>query len=431
MTRPPSRPITLRLYGVATRVLATAAHGWLARRVRRGKEDAQRLTERFGIAATPRPAGRLVWCHAASVGESLAILGLIGALRARGLAVVLTTGTLTSAALMAERLPAGAIHQFVPLDHTAWAQRFLDHWQPSLVLWSESELWPNMLGAIAARGIPAFLVNARISDRAFDGWSRWPRTVRAVLSAFTTVIAQSAEDARRYALLGADHVVAAGNLKLAADPLPHDVQATTALTAAIGARPAWLAASIHPGEDAVVAQAHQALAATFPDLLSLVAPRHPEKAGAMAKTFAAAGLAVARRSAQQPITPSTQVYIADTLGELGVLYRACDLVVMGKSFAVGGGQNPGEPAKLGCAVICGPDMGNFRDLTADLSAAGAVNIVADAAQLAARLSALLADPAARRRQGENGARFMAAGAAALTETFAILESALANPLDCR
>ncbi len=431
MTRPPTRPLTLRLYGAATRALTTAVPAWLERRVRRGKEDPRRLPERTGLAATPRPAGRVVWCHAASVGESLALLSLIGALRARGLAVVLTTGTLTSAALMAERLPAGAIHQFVPLDHAAWAQRFLDHWRPELVLWSESELWPNILGVIAARAIPAFLVNARISDKAFRGWSRWPRTARAVLSAFKTVIAQSSEDARRFALLGAEHVVASGNLKLASEPLPNDVEATSALRSEIGTRPAWLAASIHPGEDAVVAQVHQALIATHPGLLSLVAPRHPEKADAMAETFAAAGLAVARRGARQAITPTTHIYLADTLGELGVLYRACDLVVMGKSFAVGGGQNPAEPAKLGCAVICGPYMSNFRELTADLSAAGAVSAVANATQLAERLSALLADPAARRAQGENGARFMAAGAAALAETLAILEPTLANPLDCR
>ena len=431
MTRTLPRPLTLGVYRAATRALAPVVPAWLERRVRRGKEDPQRLSERFGMAGAPRPSGGLVWCHAASVGESLAILGVIGALRARGLAVVLTTGTVTSAAMMAERLPAGAIHQFVPLDHAAWAARFLDHWRPQAVLWSESELWPNTLGEIAARGIPAFLVNARISDKAFRGWSRWPRTARAVLSAFTTVIAQSSEDARRFALLGAEHVVASGNLKLAAEPLPNDVAAVSALKDAIDTRPAWLAASIHPGEDAVVAQVHRALARTHPDVLTLVAPRHPEKADTMAETFASAGLAVARRSATQPSAPGPHIYLADTLGELGVLYRACDLVVMGKSFAVGGGQNPAEPAKLGCAVICGPDMSNFRELTADLVNAGAVSVVADADALTARLSALLSDPAARRTQSENGARFMAAGAAALAETLAILEPALANPLDCR
>jgi 3-deoxy-D-manno-octulosonic-acid transferase len=299
-----------------------------------------------------------------------------------------------------------------------------------LVLWSESELWPNTLSEIAARGLPAYLVNARISDKAFRGWSRWPRTARAVLSAFRSVIAQSSEDARRFAMLGAGHVVSSGNLKLAAEPLPNNVEAVAVLKDAIGARPAWLAASIHPGEDAVVARVHRALAAKHPGVLTLVAPRHPEKAEQMAAAFAAAGLAVARRSAGQAIAGNTHVYLADTLGELGVLYRACDLVVMGKSFAVGGGQNPAEPAKLGCAVICGPDMSNFRELTADLVTAGAVSVVADTEALTQRLSALMADPAARRRQGENGARFMAAGAAALAETLAILAPTLANPLDC-
>jgi 3-deoxy-D-manno-octulosonic-acid transferase len=367
------------------------------------------------------------------VGESLTLLPLIARLQESGTEILLTTGTVTSAALMAERLPPGAIHQYMPLDHLPWMRRFLDHWRPDLVVWAESELWPNALGEIRARAIPAVLVNARMSDKAFRGWSRWPGTARAVLAAFGTVLAQSREDARRFRALGGREVHTVGNLKLAADPLPVDLAAVAGVKDAIGQRPVWLAASIHPGEDTLAVDVHRALAGTYADLLTIIVPRHPPKAAAMAATFAAAGLDVVQRSNGAAITPATDVYIADTIGELGLFYRVCDLVVVGKSFAVGGGQNPAEPAKLGCAVICGPDMSNFRDLTAALAAAGALRQVADASALIAAMTELLAAPTVRRAQGDNGAQFMAAEGNALAETMAHvkrhLEASHLNPVD--
>ena len=418
------------LYRLLTGALSLVAPLWLSCRRNNGKEDAARLRERYGLTDRARPAGPVVWCHGASVGEAQTLLTLIATLTARGQTVVLTTGTVTSAALMADRLPAGAIHQYLPLDHGRWVRRFLTHWRPHLVVWSESELWPNTLAEIAVRGIPLYLANARLSDRALRGWRRWPGFARRVMSHFTAVLAQSPEDARRFATLGASDVRALGTLKLAAPALPAHEADVTALKAAIGARPCWLAASIHPGEDAIVAEIHAGLRAQFPDLLTVVAPRHPPKAEAMGATFAARGLAVAYRSRREPVTSGTAIYIADTLGELGALYRACDLVIMGKSFAVGGGQNPAEPAKLGCAVICGPDMSNFRELTAAMAEAGALTNVNSLAELSAAVAHLLGDPAARRRQGQAGAAFMASGDTALSATLTILEPHLTNPIDC-
>ena len=249
--------------------------------------------------------------------------------------------------------------------------------------------------------------------------------------AFTAVLAQSPEDARRFSALGRKDVRVIGNLKLAADALPADASRVAALKAAIGARAVWLAASIHPGEDALVAEVHRALKRRFPDVLTLVAPRHPPKAEAMAATFAAQGLRVARRSRGEHVTARTDIYLADTLGELGTLYRACDLVMMGKSFAVGGGQNPAEPAKLGCAVICGPDMSNFRDLTAAMMAAG--RLVAGRRRRKPDgddRAACWAMTSARRRLGDRAAQFMAAESNALPATLAILEPHLLNPIDC-
>ena len=403
-------------YRALTALAGPALPRWLDYRARRGKEDAARLSERSGVTQVPRPIGRLVWFHAASMGESLSILPLIEAVQARGWQVLVTTGTLTSAKLLAERMPAPAIHQFAPLDHVPWVKRFLDHWQPDLVLWTESELWPNTLGEIAARQIPAVLLNGRLSDRTFQGWRRWPSFARDVLKTFTLVIAQSDDDKARFAALGARQAISSGNLKLAAAPLPADDGALAALRAAIGTRPLWLAASIHPGEDLIAGQVHHAVKAKHPGLLTVVVPRHPQKAADMAAAFAAQGFKVARRSLNVPITPATDIYMCDTMGELGLFYRLCDLAFMGKSLAVGGGQNPAEAAQLGCALMLGADMSNFREVTADFIKKRAAIEVRNAEALTAGVDWLLKDPRTRKAMGENGQAAMARHADAVAET---------------
>jgi 3-deoxy-D-manno-octulosonic-acid transferase len=407
-------------YPLLTDLAGPALTPWLRLRARRGKEIPERLPERMGEASRPRPEGKLAWFHGASVGEALSLLPLIAKVRTAGWQVLVTTGTVTSAKLLAERLPEGAIHQFIPLDRAAWIARFLDHWRPDLVIWTESELWPNTLFALSARSIPAVLVNARLSDRAFRGWRRWRHFATSTLAGFRLILAQSELDRSRFATLGGRDVRLAGNIKLAAPPLPGDEAALATLRSAIGARPHWLAASIHPGEDAIVAAAHATLARAHSKLLTIIVPRHPERGAAMEAACAAAGARVARRSTGAPITGETDVYIADTMGELGVMYRAADLVFVGKSLSVGGGQNPAEPALLGCALVFGPDMSNFRDTAAMLLQAGGAEQVADAAGLARAVGALLADPARRRTMGDAAKATIAAHSAALDDTWGAL-----------
>ena len=404
------------IYAVLTDLARPALEIWLAGRLRRGKELPGRLDERRGGARIPRPAGKLVWFHGASVGECLSLLPLITDLTQRGCTALITSGTVTSAALLAERLPAGAIHQFAPLDRRAWIERFLDHWQPDLVLWAESELWPNMLAAIARRKIPAVLVNGRLSDRAFNGWRKWPTIARETLSAFDLVLAQSETDRVRFASLGARDVKVSGNIKLAAPPLAANAEALQALRRAIGTRPCWLAASVHPGEDYAASAVHQELSALHPGLLTLVVPRHPERGVEMAATMAKAGLSAARRAAGDAPTPATQVYIADTMGELGLFYRLAGIAFLGKSLAVGGGQNPAEPAALGCALVLGPDMSNFREITAELLADDAAVQVADGAGLAEAVDSLLQDHARRDALGANARALMLRHQDAVAET---------------
>ncbi len=389
------RTPALSFYSALATLAGPAIRAWLALRCARGKEDRDRLGERTGNPGAPRPTGPLVWVHGASVGESMSVLALIRHLvRDRpGLSVLVTTGTVTSARLMGERLPEHALHQYAPLDHPGWAARFLDHWRPDLAIWVESELWPNLIAAAGQRGIPRLLLNGRMSAASARGWARVPRSIAALLGGFELILAQDPGQAERFAALGGGDVRTVGNLKAAAAPLPVDAGALAALRAELGDRPLWLAASTHRGEEEVVAAAHRRLTAAHPGLLTLLAPRHPTRGDDLAEALSGAGLRVARRALGQPVAPDTDVYLADTLGELGLLYSLADIAFVGGSLVPAGGHNPIEPAQLDCAVLAGPGMDNFAGVAAELRAAGGLGEVRDADSLAAAVDGLLRDPA--------------------------------------
>lgn len=385
-----------RLYRGATAAGGPVIDWYLKRREQRGKEEASRAGERRGIAGAPRPAGKLVWVHGASVGEAVSALSLIERLvLLPEVQVLVTTGTVTSAAVMARRLPPRALHQYIPVDRPGWVASFLDHWRPDLALWLESDLWPNMLTGLAERGIPAALVNARLSARSFERW-RWASgTIRRLLSSFSLCLAQGKAEAERYAALGMAEVLNTGNLKYSAAPPPVDEEELARLRSRTLGRPIWLAASFHPEEDGPLLDAHEQLAASIPGLLSVLCPRHPQRGEDIAAMAAGRRIAVARRSLGEE--PSAALYIADTLGEMGTLYRWAPVSFIGGSFAPRGGQNPIEPALLGSAILFGPSRYNFAEVTAELEAAGGLLAVADAGDLAAKVDGLLVDPAARER----------------------------------
>ncbi len=397
--------------GLAT-VGAPALRVMLRRRVAKGKEIAARLPERWGAEAMPRPAGRLLWLHAASVGESQSVLPVLHHLvQQPGLTVLLTTGTVTSAVLLAGqigRFGAGRVlHRFVPLDVPGWAARFLDHWRPDAAAFVESELWPNLLAACRRRGIPLMLLNGRMSARSLRGWSRVPGFARGILGAFDVVHPQSTADGERLAALGARLLQPAGNLKLAAAALPADPAVLAGLQRAIGQRPVWLAASTHPGEEDVAIEVHRLLAPSLPGLLTILTPRHPERGPALAQAYNAP-----RRAAGEG-PEAGGVWIVDTMGEMGLLYRLAPAVFVGKSLAgQSGGQNVLEPARLGCAIATGPETGNFADAVRRLAEAGGLTVVADRVALMGWVGAMLRDPGACRRAGE-AARLAASGEAGL------------------
>lgn len=417
----------LRLYRGLTGLGAPLISAYLNRRLRRGKEDALRFGERKGLASQPRPAGKLVWIHGASVGETLSLLPLVEQLvRRPGLSVLVTSGTVTSAQLMAERLPSGAFHHYVPVDRLPWVRRFLDHWKPDLALWCESELWPNLLMESAARKVPLVLLNGRMSERSYARWRKHPRLIGQLLSCFGLCMAQTEADARRLYVLGAARVICRGNLKFAGPPPPVDDAALEALDSEVGDRPRWLLASSHPAEEAMAGRAHQALAASHPGLLTIVVPRHPQRGPEIAEELRAVGLKVALRSAGESLEADTEILLADTLGEMGLFIRLAPLVMMGKSLIGQGGQNPLEPARLSAAVLFGPHMGNFADIARRMIAAGGAAQVDDEEALAKTLGDFLDHPAKAAEMGRCAEAFAAAEAGVLDAVLAELEPWLSH-----
>lgn len=412
-----AEPMSLKAYRVVTGWVESLAPRLLEARARRGKEDPARLNERLGRPAIPRPSGPLVWLHGVSVGESLSLLPVIARLQAErpDVGVLVTSGTTTSARILAERLPPDVIHQYAPVDGPLATARFLNHWRPSMGVLVESELWPNLILAARERGVKLALISARITGKTANGWSRLPGAARALLSAFDLILPQDDASAGRIEALGGQ-VQGRANLKLAGGPLGHDRREFHRLSAAIGDRSVVLAASTHPGEERAVARALDAM--DEPPFLILT-PRHPERGGSLAETLRAEGRVLAVRSAGEAIAADTAVYLADTLGEMGLFLALADVVVMGGSFGpvIGhagvGGHNPLEPARLGKPVVCGPDMANWPDVAADLERAGGLIRVERPDQLAQAVTPLVAAGSQARAVGERARRAAQAADAGL------------------
>lgn len=384
-------PPLFRVYQQLMRVLSLFSEPYLAWRARKGKEDPDRKDERFGKAGQPRNRGRYGWIHAASVGESVSILPM-----ARRLLefdgvdnLIVTTGTVTSAAVMENRLPAGAVHQFFPLDSPNFVQNFLDNWRPEFAIFTESELWPNMYDALTERDIPVAIVNGRISKQSFESWSRHPAFTNWILGPVELCAAQNIAYANRFARLGAPHVASLGNIKFDSPPLPVSEGDLNRMIELTKHRPVWLAASTHPGEEETIAEVHLAMRDRYPDLLTILAPRHPDRGEEVATLLEDLWLATARRSTGAEPRPRIDVYITDTIGELGLFYRLCPFAFIGGSLSEIGGQNPAEAANLGCAILHGPHTHNFTDMYDTFDEAGAAVKIADAGELLRHVDRLI------------------------------------------
>ena len=416
-----SLPMMLRVYRSLSSAMVPLAPAVIRQRLKLGKEDPVRIAERRGLTRDARPQGPLVWIHGASVGEVLAAAALIERLRELNLRILVTSGTVTSAAIVAKRFPPDVIHQYVPYDSPRFVARFLDHWRPSLALFIESDLWPNLILQSAARRLPMVLINGRMSQRSFPRWRRVASTISALLGTFDICLAQSPTDAERFAALGCHNVITTGNLKLDVPAPPADPAKLDRLMSVTRGRPMILAASTHPGEEERLIETHKTLAGYFPSLLTLIVPRHPNRGEAITRTIAAAGLRAAQRSREEMPTAVTDIYVADTLGELGLFYRLSPVVFMGGSLVEHGGQNPIEAVKLGASIVHGPHVFNFTDVYDALDRSGGARKAVTPEALANELGQLLDHPAARDSMVAASARVVSQLGGALERTLAALE----------
>ncbi|MFG6582505.1 3-deoxy-D-manno-octulosonic acid transferase [Sulfitobacter sp. 1A12779] len=384
-------PFLYRAWVAASRVILPVAGRRSMAKLRRAEVSSERAHEKLGHASQPRPEGQLIWFHAASVGESLSVLALIDRM---GHALpqahfLITSGTATSARLVGGRLPPRTRHQFAPLDAPGPLKRFLDHWRPDAALFVESELWPQMLRRTHARGTAMALINARLSQRSIESWQKRPALAGFLFGVFDLILTQNDAMARAMATINApaDRVTPGINLKSMAGPLPQDDGTIAEAREALEGRPVWIASSTHPGEEKAVLEAHRQLLERIPELCLILAPRHPERGDEVAGLIASYGLTHGRRTRGD--MPREQVYLADTLGELGTWYGLSEIVFLGGSLHPIGGHNPYEVAQAGAMVLSGTHVTNFAETYAEMEAEGAARLVAGTQDLADRVGVLL------------------------------------------
>ena len=424
-----NRPLPVSLYMAAARAAEPLYRMLHKRRVRKGKDDPVRGAERFGRASKPRPEGKLVWVHAASVGETNSILPLIRTLSDQGTPVLLTTVTRTSAEIAESQLPDGAIHQYAPFDSPRFISAFLDHWQPSLALFVESEIWPATLSALKARNCPVLLVNGRMSARSHKGWSRAARSARFIFGTFDLALAQSAQDCKRLSELGCSRVECPGNLKFDSQ-VPEPAAADLAdLRAAIGDRICWLAALTHPGEDEAALAAHRQVLSHHPDALLLLVPRHPDRRGDIRELANREGFSLKARSEGGAVDANCQIYLGDTLGEMGLFYSLANVAFLGGSVTDPGGHNPLEAIQFETALVTGPHVANARNVYRDMWSAKAARRIDDAGELGREIIFLLENVTERTAQISRAKTIIENGRGALGRVMTHIETYLKSAGD--
>ncbi len=409
----------------AYRYVGTAAYpmigGYVAWRLSNGKEDKNRHHERYGMASCERPKGPLIWFHAASVGETIAVVPLIEAICGYGIGVVLTTGTVTSAQVAEERLGGRVIHQYVPFDLKPTVSRFLDHWYPDLAIFAESEIWPMTILELGARRVPQILVNGRLSDRSFKSWKKRAYLADFIFENMAHVVAQSEVDRERFRALGARPVTVSGNLKVDTPPPSVDERSLQALQRQIGRRPTWAAVSTHEGEEMIAAEVHAVLRNHHRGLLTIIVPRHPDRAEVLLRQFANTGFNIVRRSTGERIMPDTGILLGDTIGEMGLYLRLTEIAFVGCSMTSTGGHSPLEPAMLGTAVLAGYNVQNFRDTYQRLIDRGGAKVVRNRDMLARAVNLLIGNEITRHAMIMAGASTVEEMRGALAKTLNSLE----------
>ncbi len=387
------RGVTLKAYKVFSSLLRPVVPFILSKREKRGKEDPLRIHERFGKTSVKRPVGPLMWFHAASVGETNAILPLMKELQLQypHISQLLTTATITSAKLAAKRLPKGAIHQFVPVDVPEYVNQFLDHWHPDIVFFVESEIWPNLLMETGSRHIPIILINGIMSEKSFKSWRKKSTSSRILFSQFKMTLVQNKKLAKRFDRLGSRKTHVVGNLKIDVPSLPVDLKELEALKSSIGMRPVFLAASTHAGEEEIICQAHKMMREKIPNLLTIIIPRHPERAHDIRSMLTSLGVNITLRTSKALPDENCDIYLADTIGETGLFYSLAPITFIGGSLISHGGHNPIEAIKLNSVVLTGPYWHNIKDIYQNLIPAGGALEVSTPSELSQAVLNLFAN----------------------------------------
>ncbi|WP_455480972.1 lipid IV(A) 3-deoxy-D-manno-octulosonic acid transferase [Bartonella sp. B12(2025)] len=386
----------------------------------RGKEERGRQKERLGKSHKVRPPSPLIWLHAASVGETLAIVPLINYILSLKINILLTTGTVTSSSLVKKHFGNRLIHQYAPLDLDLAVRRFIGHWKPDLVLVCESEIWPLRIKELAKMRIPQILVNAHMSERSFKAWQKRRALAKHIFKHIDMAIGQNEKDVAYYHALGVKSVAFSGNLK--ADVFLIEDQALFArYRNAIGNRPVWAAVSTHEGEEQIAFEVHKILKNYLPDLLTIIVPRHPERSESLIKRYDNKSLHFIRRSSNAIPDMNTDILWGDTIGEMGLFLRLSKVTFIGKSLCGNGGHNPLELALLGSAILTGPHVSNFQEMFEQFLTHDAAYIVQDTKQLAIQVYKLLTNETLRKEMVDKAYEVATSMAGALERTLKVLD----------
>ena len=376
MIRIVKHSIILKIYFFATRYFEFLLFIFLKYRLIKGKEDKKRILERKGISNLSRPLGSLIWFNAASVGESLSILNLIENLgkNNKKLKFLITTTTISSSLILKKMMPRNCIHQFSPIDTFSATKNFLDHWKPNLIIFVESEFWPRVIFEIKKRHIPLGLINARIEKKTFENWLKIKITSKQILDKFDFIYANDHLAAKRLLSLGIieKNLLGVASSKEQAKPLSYELNEYHILKEIFKNKKIWIAASTHEGEEEIIVNAQKKLHDIDKNFLLILIPRHPNRVEQIFRKIKSNAHIIKIRSKEQKITEKTSIYLADTLGELGLWYNISKIVFLGGSLVKIGGHNPYEPCRFGSAIITGPHIYNFQKAYDQLNDRGAI-----------------------------------------------------------
>ena len=352
------------IYNIAINLIILISPFIILVRLFKNKEDKIRFKEKFCSFSKKRGTGKLVWFHGSSVGEILSVIPLVEKLEKKKSIkkILITSSTLSSSNVLSNFKLTKTIHQFFPIDSNFLTEKFLNYWNPSVAIFIESEIWPNMLMNIKKKSLPLILLNARITKKSFNKWRMIPSMSKILFNTFNICFSQNKETKKYLKSLGSKKIKFLGNLKYSESKTQKENTLNNSLKNILNYKKVWCAASTHNSEEKICAIAHKKLKKKYKNLLTIIIPRHTQRAESIASEIQDIGLKIQIRSMKNKLSNNTEIYLADTYGETKSFYNICKTVFLGGSLINHGGQNPLEPVRLGCKVVHGPYIQNFTEV---------------------------------------------------------------------